>query len=476
MKYKGSKRFFSVIALITAVSMMAAGCSSDGQESAEGSVTSINVIGGSSAESENSGTDADNTADAGTDVQESGAAVTTVPTEIVTDDSGNTVTGANGEAMTQPVQTEIDPSMTLSEEDILAAMTTTQRQEINIDRYTGKRYAYDTLSADEKKLYDDIKSGIENLRYKIAGEDDYSLEEWAKIYGLVYSQEPQLFYMGPKVKVGKLFYITKDTEVINSMQKEIDATADKLVSQAAGKSTFDQLKIFHDYLVLNSTFELKDDMLADYNSSIYNALGHSDGEQGNIQCAGYAKAMQYLCDKAGITCMVVTGENNEGATHAWNVVDVDGEWYNLDCTWDDPVLETPNPKNLRYKYFLIPDSWIHNISHMHVSQRCLSNGDYITYYTPPACTSTAQNYFVKNGLVYSDFASADKAIKDEIKKAAENKSRSAHIMVASKDLYDEMYAARMDYNNYAKGFDGVKGVNDECNENMLILEFDVIYK
>ena len=74
------------------------------------------------------------------------------------------------------------------------------------------------------------------------------------------------------------------------MQKAIDSTVNKLVDQASGKSTYEQLKIFHDYLVLNSTFEsMSSD--ADYNASIYNAFGHP-GEQGDIQCAGYAKAMR----------------------------------------------------------------------------------------------------------------------------------------------------------------------------------------
>ncbi len=457
-----SKKFYGAIALVMAVSIMASGCSSDDDtESGENSseTVSINVIGG-----DGEGSNAP-------------AADETAPTatEIVLDENGETVTGVNGEALTQPVQTEADPSQTMSDEDILNAMTgTTAPKQLNIENFTGNHYAYDTLNAEEKKLYDDIKSGIENLKYKICESDAYTSEEWAKIYGLVYNQEPQLFYMSGKIKVGKLFYLTKDTEAINQMQQSIDATVDKLVNEAAGKATtFEKLKVFHDYLVLNSTFELNG-QTSDYNSSIYNAFG-SGQPQGDIQCAGYAKAMLYLCGKAGINCMVVTGETTAGESHAWNVVDVDGEWYNLDATWDDPILETANVKNLRYKYFLIPDKWIHNISHMHVSQKALSNGNYITYFTPPACTATAENYFIKSGYVYNDFDSADKAIRAEIKKAAENGSRTAHIMAGSKDVYDAVYAARMDYNTYAKSFSGVKGVNDECNSDMLVIEFDVIY-
>ncbi len=469
MKNTSKRKFYVVLALALAASMLASGCSSDnGSAEGESETVSVNVIGGES-------TAADPNGDGGSPDTADLAETTTFQTEVVTDESGETVTGMNGEAMTQPVQTEIDPSQTLSDEDILAAMTgTTAPKQLNIKEFTGNHYAYDTLTAEEKELYDAIKSGIENLKYKICSEDAYTLEEWAKVYGLVYNQEPQLFYMSGKIKVGKLFYLTKDADAINQMQQAIDATADKLVNEAAGKSsTAEKLKVFHDYLVLNSTFELNGDT-SDYNSSIYNALG-SGQPQGNIQCAGYAKTMLYLCGKAGINCMVVTGETTAGESHAWNVVDVDGEWYNLDATWDDPILATPNTKNIRYKYFLIPDKWIHNISHMHVSQKRLSGGQYVTYFDPPACTSTAENYFIKNGLVCSDFDSADKAIKAEIKKAAENGSRTAHIMVGSKDVYDAVYAARMDYNSYAKGLSGVKGVNDECSPDMLVIEFDVIY-
>ena len=468
MKFKRTGKLYGAIAFIMAVSMLTAGCSADDSGSGEGTSVSINVIGGSDDSSAGSDDSSGNSPAEGT-------TATTFATELVLDENGETITGANGEAMTQPVLPEIDPSQTLSDEEILAAMTgTTATPQLNISQNAGKRYAYETLSKDEKELYDAIVSGIEGLRYKICAEDAYTTEEWAKIYGLVYNQEPQLFYMSGKLKVGKLFYLTKDAESINKMQKSIDATVNKLIQEANGKSSaFDKLKVFHDYLVLNSTFELNG-TTSDYNSTIYNAFG-SGAAQGNIQCAGYAKAMQYLCDKAGIACMVVTGENTDGDSHAWNVVEVDGEWYNLDCTWDDPILTTPNYKNLRYKFFLVPDKWIHNISHMHVSQKKLSGGKYITYFTPPACTATAKNYFIQSGLVYKDFDSADKAIRAEIKKAAENGSRTAHIMAGSKDVYKAIYDARMDYNSYAKEFSGVRGVSDECNSDMLVIEFDVLY-
>lgn len=448
-----SKKIYSALAFTAALAMLASGCSSgenNGTDSGESTSASVNVIGGSDSIPEDA--------------------------VIITDENGETATGAAGNVLTEPSVTEPMPSDTLSPEDIMSAIGATEATapDLIISQTNTERYGYSTLTAEEKKLYDDIVAGIEGLRYKICDEDAYTLEEWSKIYGLVYMQEPRLFYMNAKLKVGKLFYLTKDSAAINEMQKSIDAVADKLVAEANGKSTtYEKLKVFHDYLVLNSTFELKDE-ITNYNATIYNALGSGEA-QGNIQCAGYAKAMQYLCDKAGIVSMVVTGETNQGQTHAWNVVDIDGKWYNLDATWDDPILSTPNYKNIRYNFFLVPDSSIHNITHMHVGQKQLSNGSYITYFNPPACTSNDQNYFVKSGKVYSDFDSADKAIRAEIERAAKDGTRTAQIAVSSKDIYKQIYDAKLDYNTYAKGFSGVKGVNDECSESLLLIEFDVIY-
>ena len=456
------KRKISILAaIIAAMSIMLTSCGSP--DSSEADTTSMNVIGGpDSNEAEGEGSSAE------------GTSAVTFETVAVTDENGETVTNAEGEAMTEPVLPEIDPSQTLNEQELLDAMTATAPPpQLNINQYSGKRYGYDTLTDEEKQLYDAIKVCAENLRYRVCPEDAFTMEEWAKVFGMVYNQEPQLFYLSSKMKVGKLFYITKDPDTINSMQASIDATADKLVNEGSGKSTFEKLKIFHDYLVLNSTFNLEDDS-ANYNASIYNALGSSDAQK-NVQCAGYAKSIQYLCDKAGITCMVVTGQNNEGSSHAWNVVDVDGTWYNLDVTWDDPILSTPIYNNVRYKYFLIPDSWVHDIEYFHINEIRLSDGSYVKYFDPPACTATDKNYFKQSGFVYNDFESADKALRAEIKEAAEDGSRAAHIMCGSQEVYDAIFDVRMDYNNYAKEFPGVRGVADECGKEMLLIEFDVLY-
>ena len=54
-------------------------------------------------------------------------------------------------------------------------------------------------------------------------------------------------------------------------------------------------------------------------------------------CAGYAASVKYLLDKIGIPCIYVQGtslETNIG--HAWNIVEIEGEYYYVDATYGDP--------------------------------------------------------------------------------------------------------------------------------------------
>lgn len=109
-------------------------------------------------------------------------------------------------------------------------------------------------------------------------------------------------------------------------------------------SEYDQVKAFHDYLVNNTTY-----------GGTSNRMFTAGGAlvDGYAVCDGYAMAFDLLCYLSGIECVRVTGY--AGESHAWNKVRVNGSWYNIDVTWDDPVSNRPM---LIYDYFLISDAAI----------------------------------------------------------------------------------------------------------------------
>ena len=111
-------------------------------------------------------------------------------------------------------------------------------------------------------------------------------------------------------------------------------------------SDYDKAKVLHDYLVNNMSYSYEIKNNGSTNPHVYDALILDTGV-----CHDYSAAYELLCEKAGLECDEIQSE-----THAWNIVKIDGEWYNVDCTWDDPV-----GGSLRYEYFLISDDRIESI-------------------------------------------------------------------------------------------------------------------
>lgn len=130
--------------------------------------------------------------------------------------------------------------------------------------------------------------------------------------------------------------------------------ADAILAQTvtAGMSDYDIAKALHDYLVLNCVYDYDNYLRHTVPAESYTA----DGAllEGTAVCAGYARAYQLLMQEAGIPCEYVSGY--AGGGHAWNVVEIDGTWYHVDTTWDDPVPDRAG--YVRYDYFLKSDDYM----------------------------------------------------------------------------------------------------------------------
>ncbi len=138
---------------------------------------------------------------------------------------------------------------------------------------------------------------------------------------------------------------------------------------------FEKELYLHDRLVRSVIYDLD----AEYCHSAYGALVF-----GRAVCDGYSEAFQYLLHRAGIESVIVYGESR-GVGHAWNIVKIDGDYYQVDATWNDQGDTT------YHAYFNITDAQM-NVDHD-------ANE---TAYSLPICNSTEKNYFtVKGGSVSS---------------------------------------------------------------------------
>lgn len=136
--------------------------------------------------------------------------------------------------------------------------------------------------------------------------------------------------------------------------KELDKTVESV------RSDYEKFKILHDYLVENVTYDYEYSYLGGsvMEDSLYKTLYAGKGV-----CEDYANTYNRLCRRYGLECWTVSGdakgivyegdEPSWGMGHAWNIVRLDGEYYHVDVTWDDPF---GSGGNVFYGYFLKADS------------------------------------------------------------------------------------------------------------------------
>ena len=103
------------------------------------------------------------------------------------------------------------------------------------------------------------------------------------------------------------------------------AEVNRIASAYNYGSTYDKIKNVHDYLCNTISYDYS---YQEY--TIYSALiKHTS------VCEGYADSFKAIMDAMGIPCETVTGYKNGSGPHKWNNVMIDGQWYHIDCTWDD---------------------------------------------------------------------------------------------------------------------------------------------
>lgn len=69
-------------------------------------------------------------------------------------------------------------------------------------------------------------------------------------------------------------------------------------------------------------------------------------------------------DLLDIECVTVEGTAYNGTEdHAWNMVRLDGDWYCVDVTWDDPVSSTPVSPAAAHMYFNVTSDFMRQFGH-----------------------------------------------------------------------------------------------------------------
>lgn len=231
--------------------------------------------------------------------------------------------------------------------------------------YRPNNYSYvqitdDFIAKDEKHLlniyYTIINSGIDSFTFRC--DKDYvnclddvdtlsnsqsvlsNINSFVHPYNSFSSVETQYDTLGKVIlKVNKAYTDEEISAINNEIKKVIDTKNASIID------TRDLIKTFHDYIINNTKYDSNrsDRKIVDYKSDIaYGPLIEGYG-----LCGGYTDAMALFLDYYKIPNFKVISEN-----HIWNAVRVDGKWYHLDLTWDDPISKS-GKDILEYTFFLI---------------------------------------------------------------------------------------------------------------------------
>ncbi len=152
--------------------------------------------------------------------------------------------------------------------------------------------------------------------------------------------------------VTKLTYdITFDYDAVKEKELETGllTTLQQIISPDMDIATIE--KTIHDWIVNhvdydNATLTGNDDMgYTDYSAFI----------RGLAVCGGYSRLTSRMLFMAGISNLIAVGNVTSSAdSHAWNMVKLDNDWYQLDVTWDDYGLY--GDYTIYYDYYNITDN------------------------------------------------------------------------------------------------------------------------
>lgn len=124
------------------------------------------------------------------------------------------------------------------------------------------------------------------------------------------------------------------------VHQQVGAALKRIVTP--GMNDHQKVKAIHDWVVRT----LK------YDTTLSKFTAYEGLKTGSTVCQGYALLTYDMLKQAGFETNIVEGYVGSEA-HAWNMVKLDGKWYQIDTTWDDPVPDRGD--RVSTSYYLVTD-------------------------------------------------------------------------------------------------------------------------
>ena len=222
-----------------------------------------------------------------------------------------------------------------------------------------------------------------------------------KTISYIFNVSPELFFYGntyeywcspPEGMVTAIKFTFEKGESVKSIkakQKKIENQIGEFNSLVDhSMSDLEIALLAHDYLATHVAYHEEESNVNRYD--IYGALVLK-----KAVCQGYALSYELLLAENGVECGVASSQNTN---HAWNVVRLDGQWYHVDVTWDDPVKDVLG--QVKHNFMLLSDEGLFAM------ENCNGRKDYVTAdensIYRKAVDDSYQGYFWENsnGLIH----------------------------------------------------------------------------
>lgn len=261
-------------------------------------------------------------------------------------------------------------------------------------------YAYHCLDREKQQIYLEMLDALTRIESGVhLSTADKSMLDI--VFACVMNDHPELFYVEgyqfteymtnavvTEITFSGTYSMTAE-EIGQAQLAIVQRLKDCFAQISFDDDEYNTVKYLYEWLINNTEYDKE----VENNQNICSVF-----LQGKSVCQGYAKAMQYMLQQAGIQCLLVTGFTN-GERHGWNLVRVNGNYYYLDPTWGDASYTSNGTESIsqayvpsiNYDYFLVTTD---EITRTHAIEKVVPL---------PACSALADNYFVREGLYFDSY-------------------------------------------------------------------------